>query len=89
VVARRLLDVRGFEGDSTLGTVRSARSGETFPVQTFQAVRNDLSLVFFNLGGKVRIAGQLLGSFYLLVPTGDDGMQAQKPTLNFGFNYAL
>ena len=35
------------------------------------------------------MAGQLLASLYVLIPFGDSGLQAQKPTFNFGVNYAF
>lgn len=89
IVARRLLDVQGFENGDLLGTVRSPRSGDLFEVRDFQAVRGDFDLFFVALGGKVRMAGQFLGSAYVLIPTGDDGLQAQKPSFNFGVNYAF
>jgi hypothetical protein len=41
------------------------------------------------VGGKLRIAGQLLGTAYMLIPWGDQGLVAQKPSCNFGLNYAF
>jgi hypothetical protein len=89
LVTRRLLDVQGFESGALLGTVRSPRTGDLFEVRDFRAVRGDFDLFFVALGGKLRIAGQLLGSGYVLIPTGSDGLQAQKPSFNFGVNYAF
>lgn len=89
VVMRRLLDVQGFEDDVLLGTVRSPVSGDLFEVRDFRAIRGDFDLFFVALGGKVRLAGQFLASAYALIPTGDDGLQAQSPSFNFGVNYAF
>jgi hypothetical protein len=89
IVGRSLFGVQGFERGELLGSVTSPRSNETFEVRSYTAQRDDLNLLFGTIGGKVRISGQLLGSLYVLIPTGNDGLQAQKPTLNFGFNYAF
>lgn len=89
LLARRLMDVQGFEATRTLATVTSPITGDTFQVRDFQAVRNDYSLYFVNVGGKVRVTGQLLGTAYLLIPWGDQGLIAQKPSWNFGLNYAF
>jgi len=89
LLARRLMDVQGFEGTTTLGTVTSPVTGDVFDVRNFQAVRGDYSLYFVNLGGKVRISGQLLGTAYLLIPWGNQGLVAQKPSWNLGMNYAF
>lgn len=89
-LARRLLDVQGFTGGGELfGTVRSPLTGDTFTVQEFRALRDDFNLYFVNLGGKVRVRGQLLATAYLLVPWGDSGLIAQKPSWNLGLNYAF
>ncbi len=89
LLARRLMDVQGFEGSQVLATVRSPITGDDFDVTDFRAVRGDYSLYFVNLGGKVRISGQLLGTAYLLIPWGNQGLVAQKPSWNFGLNYAF
>jgi len=89
VVGRRLYDVEGFQQGAVRGVVVSPLSGDSFEVKDFAATRDDFSLFFFTAGGKLRLAGQLLGSAYVLVPFGDNGLQAQKPTFNFGFNYAF
>jgi hypothetical protein len=89
LLARRLIDVQGFEGATTLGTVTSPVTGDRFEVRDFRAVRGDYSLYFLNLGGKVRIAGQLLGTAYVLIPWGSQGLIAQKPSWNVGMHYAF
>jgi hypothetical protein len=89
LLARRLFDVQGFEATRTLGTVRSPVSQDTFEVRDFAAVRGDYSLYFVNVGGKVRLAGQLLGTAYVLIPWGEQGLIAQKPSWNVGLNYAF
>jgi hypothetical protein len=91
-VGRRLFNVEGFAAGSTFdpGVVASpAGTGETFALQKFTATRDDFNLFFVALGGKYRLVGQLLGTAYVLIPAGGSGLQAQKPTFNFGFNYAL
>ncbi|HZI38102.1 MAG TPA: hypothetical protein VFF24_07330 [Acidimicrobiia bacterium] len=89
VVGRRLYDVEGFQQGAVRGVVVSPLSGDSFEIKDFAATRDDFNLFFFTAGGKLRLAGQLLGSAYVLVPFGDNGLQAQKPTFNFGFNYAF
>jgi hypothetical protein len=89
LLARRLMDVQGFTATRTLGSVTSPVTGDAFEVQDFAAVRGDYSLYFLNVGGKLRIAGQLLGTAYMLIPWGDQGLVAQKPSWNFGLNYAF
>jgi hypothetical protein len=89
VVGRRLYDVEGFQQGTTRGVVTSPITGDAFEIKDFVATRGDFNLFFFTVGGKVRFAGQLLGSAYVLIPFGDDGLQALKPTFNFGFNYAF
>jgi hypothetical protein len=88
LVARRLLEVQGFRATRTLGTVR-APDGEQFAVRNFQAVRDDYNLFFVNVGGKVRVAGQLLATAFVLVPWGSSGLIAQKPSFNGGLSYAF
>lgn len=87
VLGRRLFNVQGFEATRTFGTVSAF--GDTFEVRDFRAVRNDYNLYFVNIGGKARLAGQLLGTAYLLIPWGNQGLIAQKPSWNFGLNYAF
>jgi hypothetical protein len=89
LVGRSLFDVQSMNPGEQLGSVTSPITGDVFAVRTFHAELDDLSLFFGTIGGKVRLKGQLLGSFYVLIPTGNDGLQAQKPTLNFGLNYAF
>lgn len=89
VVGRRLYGVEGFQQGTLRATVLSPRTGDPFEIRDFVATRDDFSLFFVTAGGKARIAGQLLGSVYVLIPFGDSGLQAQKPTFNFGFNYAF
>ena len=89
VVGRRLYDVEGFQQGAVRGVVASPLSGDSFEIKDFAATRDNFNLFFFTAGGKLRLAGQLLGSAYVLVPFGDNGLQAQKPTFNFGFNYAF
>jgi hypothetical protein len=89
VVGRQLYDVEGFEQGTVRGTVVSPRTGDSFEIKDFVATRDNFNLFFVTAGGKLRMAGQLLGSVYVLIPFGDNGLQAQKPTLNFGVNYAF
>jgi hypothetical protein len=89
VVGRRLFDVEGFEQGALQATVTSPVTGDPFQIRDFVATRGDFDLFFVTLGGKVRVAGQLLASAYVLIPFGDSGLQSQKPTFNFGFNYAF
>jgi hypothetical protein len=89
VVGRRLYDVEGFEQGTLRATVTSPKTNDRFQIRDFAATRGDFDLFFVTAGGKVRMAGQLLGSIYMLIPFGDSGLQAQKPTLNFGVNYAF
>jgi hypothetical protein len=88
-VARRLFDVQGFVSGRTLGTLVSPVTGDVFEVADFRAERGNFNLFFATIGAKLRVAGQLLASAYVLVPAGSSGLQAQKPTFNFGFNYAF
>jgi hypothetical protein len=89
VVGRRLYDVEGFQQGTTRGTVVSPLSRDVFEIKDFAPVRDNFDLFFFNAGGKWRLGGQLLLSTYVLIPFGDQGLQALKPTFNFGFNYAF
>jgi hypothetical protein len=88
-LSRRMGDVQGFASGASFGTVQSPATGEVFDVRNFTALRNTYNLYFVNFGGKVRITGQLLGAAYLLVPWGNSGLIAQKPSFNFGLNYAF
>jgi hypothetical protein len=89
VVGRRLFDVEGFRQGTVRATLVSPRTGDAFEVKDFLATRDDFDLFFVNAGGKWRVAGQLLLSTYVLIPFGNQGLQALKPTFNFGFNYAF
>jgi hypothetical protein len=89
LLGRRLFDVQGFTATTALGTLQSPITSDTFQVNNFSAVRDDYNLFFFNVGGKVRVAGQLLATGFLLVPWGNSGLIAQKPSWNFGLNYAF
>jgi hypothetical protein len=35
------------------------------------------------------VAGQLLGTAFILIPWGNSGLIAEKPSFNFGLNYAF
>jgi hypothetical protein len=89
VVGRRLYDVEGFQQGAVRGVVVSPLTLDSFEIKDFVATRDAFNLFFVTAGGKLRLAGQLLGSAYVLIPFGDSGLQAQKPTFNFGFNYAF
>jgi hypothetical protein len=89
VVGRHLYDVEGFEQGALRATVVSPRTGDPFEIRDFVATRDGFNLFFVAAGGKIRMAGQLLGSVYVIIPFGDNGLQAQKPTFNFGVNYAF
>ena len=88
-VGRTVFSLQGFRPTEQVGTVRSPVTGDIFPVVEFVAERNDVNLFFGGFGGKLRVAGQLLLSAYLLVPAGDSGLIAQKPTFNLGLNYVF
>jgi hypothetical protein len=88
-VGRRLFSVQGFRAEQQIATVRSPVTGEVFPIVDFVAERNDYDLFFAGFGGKLRLSGQLLLSAYLLIPAGDSGLIAQRPTFNLGLNYAF
>jgi hypothetical protein len=89
VVGRRLYGVEGFQQGALRTTLVSPRTGDPFEVRDFVPTRDDFNLFFVTAGGKARLTGQLLGSVYVLIPFGDSGLQAQKPTFNFGVNYAF
>jgi hypothetical protein len=90
-MSRRLFDVQGFASspDTIFGTVTSPVTGDTFNVSNYQAFRGGYNLYFVSLGGKVRVAGQLLGTAFILIPWGNSGLIAEKPSFNFGLNYAF
>jgi hypothetical protein len=89
MVGRRLFDVTEFTSTVQLGVLQSPITREFFPVRDFRAEERDVNLLFFALGGKVRISGRLLASVYAIVPAGGAGLQVQRPTFNFGVNYAF
>jgi hypothetical protein len=89
LLARRLMGVQGFTEGPSLGSVRSPLTGETMPVRNYVAGRDDHNLYFTTVGGKWRAAGQLLITGFVLVPFGDSGLIAQKPSWNLGANYAF
>ena len=89
VVGRRLFDVEGFQQGAVRGRVVSPVTRDVFEIKDFVASRGDFNLFFVTAGGKARLAGQLLASAYVLIPIGDQGLQAQKPTFHLGFNYAF
>jgi len=88
LVGRRLFNVTQFSGARELGFITSPVSGEQFLVRDFVPVERDENLVFFAVGGKVRIAGQVLASMYFVLPTGSSGLHVMRPTLNVGINLA-
>ena len=90
-LSRRLFDVQGFArtADFSFGTVTSPITGDSFEVSNFQAFRSGYALYFVNLGGKVRVTGQLLATAFVLIPWGSSGLIAQAPSYNFGLNYAF
>jgi hypothetical protein len=89
LLGRRLLSVQGFSSTRSLGTVTSPVTGDTFDVRDFTAERNDYNLYFVTLGGKWRAAGQFLVTGFVLIPWGNSGLIAQKPSFNVGGNYAF
>ena len=89
LLARRLMGVQGFAEGNAFATVRSPLTGETMPVREYAAARDDHNLYFVTLGGKWRAAGQILVTGFVLVPFGDSGLVAQKPSWNLGANYAF
>jgi hypothetical protein len=89
LLGRRLMNVQGFNSTRTLGSVTSPVTGDTFDVRDFVAERNDYNLYFVTLGGKWRAAGQLLVTGFVLIPWGNSGLIAQKPSFNLGGNYAF
>lgn len=90
LLARRLFGVQGFSpGATSLGSLRSPVTGDVFAVSDFRATRDDYSLFFLNVGGKVRVTGQLLATAFALIPWGNGGLVAQKPSWNLGLNYAF
>ena len=89
LVGRRVFGVTTFDSTRQLGTVVSPYTRETFQVMDFAAVEEDINLFFFAIGAKVRMTGKWLGSMFMIIPAGDSGVQAMRPTLNFGINYAF
>jgi hypothetical protein len=89
LLGRRLMSVQGFASTRTLATVTSPVTGDTFVVRDFIAERNDYNLYFVTLGGKWRAAGQFLVTGFVLIPWGNSGLIAQKPSFNVGGNYAF
>ena len=88
LVGRRLFRVTQFRGIRELGFLISPATGEQFLVRDFQAVEQDVNVVFAALGAKIRLTGQWLASVYTVLPTNVSGLQVTRPTLNFGINYA-
>ena len=89
LVGRRVLGVTTFESTRELGVVTSPYTREVFTVRDFTAQEQDINLFFAAVGGKVRLTGRWLASIFAIIPAGSSGMQAQRPTLNFGVNYAF
>jgi len=89
ILERFLFNVQGFTATENLGVLESPVTHDVFLVNNFEAARTDYNLYFVSLGGKVRIAGQLLGTGFVLIPWGNSGLIAQKPSFNIGLNYAF
>jgi hypothetical protein len=89
LIGRRVFGVTTFDSTGDLGVVTSPYTRETFTVRDFQALEEDINLFFVAAGGKVRFTGNWLGSVFFIIPAGSSGMQASRPTLNFGINYAF
>ena len=88
-VARRVFGVTEFGSGVQVGVLESPITGELFAVRDFKAEERDVNLLFFALGGKLRLAGSLLASIFAVVPAGQSGLQVQRPTFNLGLNYAF
>jgi len=88
-VARRVYGVTEFTSGVQVGVLESPITHELFAVRDFVAEERDVNLFFFALGGKVRLTGGLLASFFAVVPAGQSGLQVQRPTFNLGLNYAF
>ena len=89
LVGRRVFGVSTFDSTRQLGTVVSPYTRETFQVLDFTAEEQDINLFFVAIGAKVRMTGKWLGSMFVILPAGNSGLQAMRPTLNFGVNYAF
>ena len=89
LVGRRVFSVATFDSTARLGEVTSLYTREVFEVRDFTAQEQDINLFFFSFGGKVRMSGKWLASIFAILPAGSSGMQAMRPTLNFGVNYAF
>jgi hypothetical protein len=88
LVGRRLFDVTQFRGIRDLGFLTSPVTGEQFLVRDFQAVQEAVDSIFFAVGVKFRVTGQLLASVFTVLPTTVAGLQVTRPTFNFGLNWA-
>ena len=90
-LSRRLFDVQGVgrSSDFSFGTVTSPVTGDPFVVSNYQPFRAGYNLYLVGLGGKVRVAGQLLGTAFVLIPWGNSGLVAENPSYNFGLSYAF
>jgi hypothetical protein len=90
-LSRRLFDVQGVgrTSDFSFGTVISPVTGDPFVVSNYQPFRAGYNLYLVSLGGKVRVAGQLLGTAFVLIPWGNSGLVAQNPSFNFGLSYVF
>jgi hypothetical protein len=91
LLSRRLFDVQGVgrTSDFSFGTVISPVTGDPFVVSNDQPFRAGYNLYLVSLGGKVRVAGQLLGTAFVLIPWGNSGLVAQNPSFNFGLSYVF
>jgi hypothetical protein len=87
-VGRRLFDVTTFDVGRQLGSFTSPETNELFRIHEFTPVERGVNLNFLAIGGKLRLTGQWLASAYAVLPTGNTGLQVQRPTFNFGINYA-
>ena len=72
-----------------MGVLESPITHELFAVRDFVAEERDVNLLFFALGGKIRLTGGLLASIFAVVPAGQSGLQVQRPTFNLGLNYTF
>jgi len=88
-VARRVFGVTEFTSGVQVGVLESPITHELFAVRDFTAEERDVNLFFFALGGKLRLTGGLLASFFAVVPAGQSGLQVQRPTFNLGLNYSF
>jgi len=88
-VARRVYGVTEYTSTVQLGVLESPITHELFGVRDFTAVERDVNLLFFAVGGKLRLTGGLLASIFAVVPAGESGLQVQRPTFNVGLNYTF